>query len=257
MIAGQPYANIKKYGNYYKLTAFKYMPGMNHEPTGEINDHKLACNISRAKSRITELALCNPWDFFITATLNKEKYDRTNLNKYQKDFSLFIRHQRSKYNAELKYLLIPELHSDNVSWHMHGLIRGVRSEMLTEFDPREHPLKLIQGGYKNWQDYSDKFGFVSLGIIKNDRAVANYIKKYITKEMQKNVTEVGSRMFYSSQGLAGAEVIKKGTLATLPAQWDFTNDYVNILWISASEVNQYIEEGQDVNKQWLRNTSNS
>ena len=236
------YANIKKYGDYYKLTAFNYMPCTKNEPTGEVNDTKLSCNISRAKSRIFELALCNPWDYFITATLNKEKYDRTNLKKYQKDLSRFIRNQRSKNGSQLKYLLIPELHSDNVSWHMHGLIRGVSEQMLSEFDPDKHPLKLIVGGYKNWQDYESKFGFVSLGQIKNGQAVSGYITKYITKDTQKNVTEVGSRMFYSSQGLKGAEVIKKGTLATLPAQWDFSNDYVNILWIPKEEVNKYVEE---------------
>lgn len=241
-IETRKYANIKKYGDYYKLTAFNYMPSIKHEPTGEVNDTKLSCNISRAKSRIFELSLCNSWDYFITATLNKEKYDRTDLKKYQKDLSQFIRHQRLKNGSQLKYLLIPELHSDNVSWHMHGLIRGVSEQMLSEFDPDKHPLKLIVGGYKNWPDYEKKFGYVSLGKIKNDEAVAKYITKYITKDVAKNVSEVGSRMFYSSQGLKGAEVIKKGTLAEVPPNWDYENDYIKILWINPSQVNKYVEE---------------
>ena len=162
---------------------------------------------------------------------------------FQKDLSQFIRDQRKKYKADIKYLLIPELHSDMISWHMHGLVQGITNEMLSEFDPSRHPIDLILKGYLNWSDYEAKFGYVSLGKIKNEEAVAKYTTKYITKDVAKNVSEVGSRMFYSSQGLKGAEVIKKGTLHTHPnAKYDYSNDYVSILWLSEQEVNKYVEE---------------
>lgn len=236
------FANIKKYGNKYKLTTFNCLPSKGGGGVRGVNDFKLSCNISRTKARIFELAMCNHWDYFITCTLNRERYDRTNLKKFQSDLSLFIRHQRQKYKADLKYLLIPELHSDGVSWHMHGLIDGLSKRMISDFEVGKHPIDLILKGYQNWPDYEKKFGYVSLGKIKNEEAVAKYTTKYITKDVAKNVSEIGSRMFYSSIGLNGCEVIKKGTLATLPAQWDYTNDYVNILWLSEQEVKKYLRE---------------
>ena len=60
---------------------------------------------------IYELAACNPWDWFVTFTLDKNKYDRTNLPKFQKDLSQFIRDFRKKTGAQVKYMLIPEQHS--------------------------------------------------------------------------------------------------------------------------------------------------
>jgi len=231
------YANIKKYGNKYKLTVFNCMTSKGGGGCRGINDHKLSCNISRTKARIFELAMCNRWDYFITCTLDKDKYDRTNLKKFQKDLSQFIRHQRQKYKADIKYLLIPELHSDMISWHMHGLVKGISKDMIAEFDPDKHPIDLIFKGYKNWPDYEKKFGYVSLGKIQSEEAVAKYITKYITKDVEKNVSEVGSRMFYSSIGLKGSELIKEGTLHTHPnSKYDYKNDYVSIVWLSEQEV---------------------
>lgn len=235
------YASIRKYGNKYKLVVFNCMPAKGGGRKKDVNDYKLSCNISRTKARIFELAMCNPWDYFITCTLNKDKYDRTNLKQFQKDLSQFIRDQRKKYKADIKYLLIPELHSDMISWHMHGLVKGISSEMISEFDPDKHPMDLILKGYKNWPDYEKKFGYVSLGKIKNEEAAAKYITRYITKDVARNVSEVGSRMFYSSLGLNGSELIKKGTLHTHPlAKYDYKNDYVSILWLTEQEVKMYL-----------------
>lgn len=189
---------------------------------------KLANNLSRARSRIYELASCNKWDWFITATLDPDKYDRSDLKKYRKDFSQFIRDQRKKYNVSLKYLLIPELHADGENWHMHGLLSGLSDDMVSDF-PIGSPVGLIENGYKNWLDYSKKFGWVSLGPIKNHSAVSKYITKYITKDMGSCVSELGSRLFYSSLGLKGSKEVYRGALAR-PIDWDYENEYCCIKW---------------------------
>ncbi len=201
---------------------------VNDDSRGECEGVKLANNLSRARSRIYELASCNKWDWFITATLDPDKYDRSDLKKYRKDFSQFIRDQRKKYNVSLKYLLIPELHADGENWHMHGLLSGLSDDMVSDF-PIGSPVGLIENGYKNWLDYSKKFGWVSLGPIKNHSAVSKYITKYITKDMGLCVSELGSRLFYSSLGLKGSKEVYRGTLA-LPIDWDYENEYCCIKW---------------------------
>lgn len=190
---------------------------------------KLANNLYRARSRVFELAICNKWDWFITATLAPDKYDRTNLKKFRKDFSQFIRDQRKKYNVSLKYLLIPELHSDGESWHMHGLLSGLSSDMVSDF-PAGAPIKLKQNGYKNWLDYSKKFGWVSLGLVGSHVAVSKYMTKYITKDLGSCVGELGSHLYYSSIGLEGSKEVYRGELKGPIMDWDYQNDYCSIKW---------------------------
>ena len=40
------------------------------------NDSKLANNLSRAKSKIFELSLCNKWEYFVTFTFDSSKRNR-------------------------------------------------------------------------------------------------------------------------------------------------------------------------------------
>lgn len=36
-------------------------------------------------------------------------------------------------NCDIKYLLVPELHSDMKNWHFHGLITGIPAAELVQF----------------------------------------------------------------------------------------------------------------------------
>lgn len=70
------YATLKRYNDScYKVVLMKScrLPGF--EESGMIktgkrnsagNTAKLEASISRTKSRVTELALCNPWEYFVT-----------------------------------------------------------------------------------------------------------------------------------------------------------------------------------------------
>lgn len=242
-------ATIKKYGNSYKLTLHKAIREAGWEDA-EVwaeserkaikNTEKLSNNISRAKAKIFEYAMCNDWDYFITCTLNQQKYDRTDLVTFRKDLAHFIRDQRIKYKCDIRYLLIPELHADGESWHMHGLLGGIKDEMLTDFDDTV-PLKLRILGYKNYPDYARRFGYVSLGAIKNKEAISKYITKYVSKDIEKSVKEVGRHMYYCSRGLNKAVKIRQGRLRAVPDKWHYENDYVKIYWSKElEEVNKYI-----------------
>ena len=72
-------ASLKSYdGKKYKLTYFKVgvrQAGFELESKPRVvgvNDEKLDSNISRARSRVYEYAMCNPWQHFVTLTLNKK-----------------------------------------------------------------------------------------------------------------------------------------------------------------------------------------
>lgn len=204
------------------------------------NDEKLSDNISRAKSKIFELAFCNPWQYFFTGTLDKSKYDRTDLERFHHDFTQFIRDRGKKYGKKIDFLLIPELHTDGESWHMHGFLSGIDEKELCQFsigDKMSKSLakKVYQGEIIfNWISYSKKFGFCDLEPIKNQEAVSKYITKYINKNLETSVKKLNAHLYYHSRGLQFATTIKKGIMsAHITPQYE--NDYCSVSWLDYSE----------------------
>lgn len=193
----------------------------------DVNEDKLSNNVIRAKMKIFEYAMCNDFEYFVTLTLSPDKYDRSNLDKYIKDLGQFIRDYRKKYNVDVQYILIPERHKDNNSWHMHGLIKGI---------PEEH-LTLNKNGYKDWKNYSDKFGYMSISQIRNREAVSKYITKYVSKtlEVGGGVTEKNKKLYYCSRGLKTSEKVREGTLTSWQLEkipFEFENEYICSLTIN-------------------------
>lgn len=176
-----------------------------------VNTAKLDNNLARAKSKIQEYVLCNPWDYFVTLTISPEKYDRYNLKTFYKDFSEFLHNynRRASDEEKVKYLLVPELHEDG-AWHMHGFLKGIRIKDIYK----------NKYGYLGWHQYEDKFGFISFSPIRDVDRASNYIKKYLTKDTAKNVTELNQHLYYISKGLATAELLFRGT-ASLKCAWDY------------------------------------
>lgn len=228
------------------LTGIEYYD-YNLEPKQEIkqkkNKEKLANNISRARATVYELGICNEWDYFCTFTLDKEKYDRYDLPKFQKDFTQKIRNLNKKYGCKIKYILIPEQHKDG-AWHMHGLMKGIPECELEEFKKEQHlPLYILEkiiNGEKiyTWKSYQEKFGFCDLEPIKDlERAVA-YILKYITKSMCDRNTELGAHLYYASQKLKRAPEIQRGFIfedKDNPLEYTYENEYVKVKWLTEEE----------------------
>lgn len=200
----------------YKIVQFnsvrvRYGPGPKAQQ--KQYDTKLASSLARTQRVILEKALCNQWDWFCTFTISEEKADRNDLAAWWGKFSQWLRDQRKK-GHDIRYLLVPERHKKG-TWHAHGLLAGVpEDELLTFLDMdkqgyrtaegRRLPWKLRKNGYYNWTAYQEKFGFCSLGKIRNPVAAGFYITKYITKDQDKMVSDVGLHSYYVSRGLAGA-----------------------------------------------------
>ena len=209
-------------------------------PKGSVNDCKLEDNIRRAKTSIFEYAFCNPWDWFFTCTLDSKKYDRTDLDKYHKDLTQWFRNYGKSHNIKIKFLLVPELHSDGVSWHMHGFLYGLPKSHLKQFvigDVMGKSLasKVINGDeVYNWLPYSNKFGFCDLEPIRSAEAVSKYIMKYINKNLASSVKELNAHLYYHSRGLNKSQVIKKGSLS-VPFIPSYENEYCSVAWLDYSD----------------------
>lgn len=204
-------------GRKFKLTGMFSQNEFVKKKRGERgkNQKKLDASISRTRSKIFEYAICNDFEYFVTMTIDPQKYNRKNLKLFYKDFSQFFRDFRKKYDIDVKYIMIPERHKDG-SWHMHGLIEGIPEEMFV----------LNNNGYLDWIEYKKKFGYISLSKIRNQEACSKYITKYITKEMANLVTESNQKMYYSSRNLVKSDIIKKGMfLENIPVDWEFGSTF--------------------------------
>jgi hypothetical protein len=231
------YYNIKEYNkDMYRLIYCK-MPIKNSgfeddrkiEYKRDVNKEKLSNNIARARSKIFEYAICNNFEYFVTLTVNGQHLDRYNLVEYIKKLGQFIRDYRKKYKANVQYLLIPEKHTDG-AWHMHGLLKGILKEHLT----------INKYGYKDWNAYSKRFGYISIDDIKNKIAVSKYITKYISKSINNGggVTEKESKLYYCSRGLKKPIKIHEGTLKSYQLNniyFDFENEYIKSITLNKKE----------------------
>lgn len=187
-------------------------------------DFKLDNSISRSKRMIREYALCNPWEYFITLTLDAEKIDRYDLDNYINRLGKWLRNRYSRNGHNIKYLLVPEKHQDG-AWHIHGLISGIPPG---EISPNEY-------GYLDWRAYRDKFGWCSLDYIKDKNKIANYIVKYVSKDLAIDRAKY-KKLYYNSRGLEKAQIIEKRTLSPDSSfSPTFENDFCQIAEYSSLE----------------------
>lgn len=188
------------------------------------NEERLENSISRSRTKVRELALCNDWEYFATFTLDPTKNDRFNLAEFVKNFGVWIGNYNKKYSCRLKYLIIPEKHPTSGAWHAHGLLHDVAEESLVK---NEH-------GYLDLPYYRQRFGYISLSPIRDAVRCANYISKYICKDMANNIASIGknNHLYYASRGLRRREVIMQD-FGNFDASWE--NEFVGIRYCCNEE----------------------
>lgn len=212
----------------YKVVAFKGCRDpdavfLRDKDDFQHNEVKLSSNFSRARSMVLQYALCNPWDYFFTGTLDRTKFDRYDLDTFAARLMQWIRDKRKAYNAKFQVLLVPEHHKDG-AWHIHGLICGLPDAVLRPFRPPE-PRHLIEGGFLNWPDYMDKFGFCSLAPIRDPIATAYYIAKYVSKELSQRGGDLGKHLYFHSRPLRKAELASEVYMYNSGLDACCTDDY--------------------------------
>lgn len=215
----------------YKVVAFKRAfcswdsPLKLDKSQQQSNEVKLASNFSRARSMVLQYAMCNPWEYFFTGTLDKTKIDRHNLTDYSAKLMQFIRDKRKAYESKFQVLLVPEHHADG-AWHIHGLVQGLPSSVLAPFSPPA-PRRLVEGNFLNWPDYQRKFGFCSLAPIRDPVATAFYISKYVSKDLSQREGDLGKHLYFHSRPLNKAQRAadiyspNRGLDALCPHEYDF------------------------------------
>lgn len=197
-------------------------------------DGRFLSSLSRSRSAVFEIACCNEWEWFCTLTLDPKKFDRSDLPTFQKALAQWLRDRRKATGFPYMFLLVPELHADGKNWHMHGLLSGIPPFEICSFSS-DAPIDLRKGDYKNWYRYERKFGFCSLGKIRDRERVASYISKYVTKDFGAAAMKFGGHLYYASKGLRRRITLFDGTFE-MPDGWEFENEYVRIKWMEGADL---------------------
>lgn len=164
----------------------KSIPSVDKQLTEAIIEARQIENNKRSMRRtvqtIYEYARSNSWDYFCTFTFD-DSVDRYDFNLCKKKLLKFLNNFRNRF-VKIEYIVVPELHKDGAI-HFHGLIQGDLSEYLTP--------SFRSGAYHlvKWKN-----GISDFELCKDSNRAANYITKYITKDL----CDISLKRYFVSQG---------------------------------------------------------
>ena len=189
--------------NRSKLNTFKHY------------SEKLDNSISRARTNIFNIVKFNKFEYFFTQTINSN-YDRTDLKLLISNINDVVRNLRKLYpEKSFYYLVIPEYHSDNKTFHVHGFLS---KDFIVDSYINVH-------GFLELKHF-DKIGWNSISKIRSYEACLKYSGAYITKDLCKQ-RKVGEKLFYCSQGLKRSNLVYECDLPCIaPIHYDFKNEFV-------------------------------
>lgn len=134
-------------------------------------------SIKRSKEKVFDIAYANvdDWKYFVTLTLSADKVERSDPKEISKKFKNFLCHAVNR--KDLKYIIVPEYHSDNKSIHFHGLINECGFKFV-DSGIRDKKGRVVY----NIPDWS--FGFTTATKIENPEAACKYTTKYLSKDIE-------------------------------------------------------------------------
>jgi hypothetical protein len=177
-------------------------------------------SITRTVNEIRELAANNDWNYFVTITLSSKNWNRYTADGLQYAIKEESRRWRNmqmskvKPYADYKYLFIPEKHKDGAI-HLHGLVKllpviQLKAYTLSEVNSSVNlPKYICEKVRKNDEIYhclewDEMFGWNTVEPIRDIDRAANYILKYVTKDVENSPFKT---RFWHSRGLKRAENI--------------------------------------------------
>ena len=146
----------------------------------------------RARARVRDIALSNPFSHFVTLTLAPDQVDRYDPGAIGKRLRVWLDNQVRRKG--LCYVLVPERHKDGAI-HYHGFFNDALTYTDSGHrDDKGHPIFNIPA----WS-----FGFTTaIPIYGNYPQAVSYVCKYIGKQGEK----IGGRWYLSGGSLQGPEI---------------------------------------------------
>lgn len=144
-------------------------------------------SMRRARAQVRDLALSNPFRWFVTLTLDQQRVDRYDMAAITRKLNAWLDNQVRRHG--LAYVLVPERHKDGAI-HFHGFFNdAVKAVFSGHCDRQGHPVYNLPA----WS-----LGFTTAIQLYGDyHAAVGYVCKYIGKQGEKP----GGRWYYSGGAL--------------------------------------------------------
>ena len=154
-------------------------------------------SLARTKSKISTYARCAVWEYFVTLTFDPKRTERGNFKECMRKTRNWLHNMRKRFAADLQYLVVPELHADGVSWHIHALFSNVGNMIFVD-SGRKKSGQIIYN-LAGW-----RWGFSTATKVRDVFRIQKYITKYMTKEC--HALASGAHRYYVSQNLSAPKI---------------------------------------------------
>lgn len=168
--------------------------------TGEHVQRGKLGDIKRTIKEVYDLAKSNEWDWFITLTFDPEQVDSFDYSSVTEAMQKFTRIMRDK---GFRYLIVPELHESG-RYHFHGLVQGNLPVSVAQ-NPYTGEILVDKKGRLVYNIDIYRYGFTTATQIDDYKKAANYITKYLSKELGDAVPK-GKKRYWASKSLNRPEI---------------------------------------------------
>lgn len=170
-------------------------------PSAESNSERA---MRRARAKVRDMALCTPFKYFVTLTIDPARMDRYDMKEITRHLNYWLDNQVRRRG--LTYILVAEHHKDQAV-HFHGFFNDalpIVDSGTISLEGRKAPVRprsqaerarfLAAGGHPVYNLPAWGWGFTTaIEIYGNYNKAVSYICKYIGKEGKK----AGGRWYYS------------------------------------------------------------
>lgn len=147
----------------------------NYDDLNSENQFSAVVSKNRTLNSIYYITRSNHWEYFLTLTFDPKKIyscDYTQVMEYLHKYVKLLK----KYAPDLRYIFVPELHSDKKKWHIHGLIADCGKIPFIDSGRVINDCKIYN--MPLWE-----YGFSNASLVKDNSRVCAYVSKYITKDL--------------------------------------------------------------------------
>jgi len=183
---------VKEYPNMIKIAIYREpikLCSSSDRRKRRNNPECAECSISRTRTTLEDICICNNFDLFCTFTFDPKRYHCSDILYCKSYMNHWTHNARARHSKFLQYLIVPERHKSG-QIHFHALLKNYDGHL---FDSGHK-----QGGRTVYNIPHWHFGFSTAVKIDNQEAVSRYVRKYITKDM---LLLPGTKRYYCSQGL--------------------------------------------------------
>lgn len=203
-------------------------PQLSEEERQEQLEESRRKNLYKVKRKVVDYVRNNEFNMFWTLTFDPKIYGYEDNMRFDEMYK-FLQRMTRKY-GKFNYIAIPERHkSGAIHWHM---ISGGIEPQLVDSGIKRKNVRVYNA--PEW-----KYGFSDVQKVRSKHKTANYVSKYITKELMNNPARRNKKKYWSSKSLKLPDTFAIKEQVNLDIEPNFESEICKIYEFEKSEFENY------------------